>query len=454
MPSYTREELDQHLAETRAALKRESDVDMRNRLRREIDATHEALKERIAREEYLLSFADDPSHHDGESSSRRTVEAPRSEHRLRGAALTANERAERLPDAAREHMARTLDADADPEARLARFVVETANEHYFGAIAKWMRDPVSGGHEWTPEERDAVRRVRTLERAMSLTGANGGYLLPYELDPSVLISSASSVNPLREIARVETTAYNTKKFVTSVGVSAHFYSEAGEVSDDAPTLSQPSIDCRKAMAFVPVSFELFEDSDVTQQVGALFADAKAQLEATAFTTGDGVAPNPKGIITALVAAGGSTVIATGSNVLAQADLYASQAALPPRWRPNAKWMMPLPILNGFRQLPLATGLNYSIINDATKPPTALGWPIYENSAMDSTLTGSAADYLVLSGDFKQFAILDRVGATIETVPVLFGANQRPTGQRGFLLHWRVGSDVLIADAFRLSNYST
>ena len=49
MPSYTREELDQHLAETRAALKRESDVDMRNRLRREIDATHEARLDATAR---------------------------------------------------------------------------------------------------------------------------------------------------------------------------------------------------------------------------------------------------------------------------------------------------------------------------------------------------------------------------------------------------------------------
>jgi len=30
----------------------------------------------------------------------------------------------------------------------------------------------------------------------------------------------------------------------------------------------------------------------------------------------------------------------------------------------------------------------------------------------------------------------------------------PTGQRGFVMHWRVGADVLIADAFRLSNFST
>jgi HK97 family phage major capsid protein len=74
--------------------------------------------------------------------------------------------------------------------------------------------------------------------------------------------------------------------------------------------------------------------------------------------------------------------------------------------------------------------------------------------MDGTLTGAAADYAVLSGDFNQFAIVDRIGASIELVPQLFGASGRPTGSRGFYMHWRVGSDVLVPDAFRLSNFST
>ncbi len=115
---------------------------------------------------------------------------------------------------------------------------------------------------------------------------------------------------------------------------------------------------------------------------------------------------------------------------------------------------PVDPFNGFRQLPQATGLNYSIINDNTDPSQALGWDVYENSNMDGTLTGAAADYAVLSGDFRQYAIVDRVGTSIEMIPHLFGASQRPTAQRGFYMHWRVGADVLVPDAFRLSNYST
>jgi HK97 family phage major capsid protein len=208
-------------------------------------------------------------------------------------------------------------------------------------------------------------------------------------------------------------------------VTAHWDPEETESTDDSPTLLQPAIVCKKGAADVIVSYELFEDSDIAQQVGLVLADAKAVREAAAFTITE--SNGPTGIITALVAAGGSTVIATGTNVLAQGDLYANQAALPARWQPNAKWMMALPTLNGYRQLPQATGLNYSIVNDSTTPPTILGWPAYVNSNMDSTLTGAAADYLVLSGDFSQFAIVDRIGTTIEVLPG-YGANRRPTGR--------------------------
>ena len=390
--------------------------------------------------------------------------------KVRDQALAANERADFLPEKSREHMEATIRADDDPENRLARFVVETSDRDYFRAFAAWMRDPVSGGHEWTEPERAAVRRVKLLERAMALgAGGTGGFLVPYELDPSVVIAGVEAMcedafdlhgvsattnfhSPLREIARVDTTAQNEKRYVTSLGVTSTWTDEAAQQTDDSPALLQPTIAVKKGAAFVPVSLELFEDSGIAQEIAKLFADAKAVQEALGFTiTQTG---GPAGIITALVAAGGGTIIATGTNVLAQGDLYANQAALPARWRPNAKWMMNLSILNGYRQLPQATGLNYSIVDDSGPLPRALGWPIYENSSMDGTLTGAAADYLVLSGDFQQFAIVDRVGTTIEVIPHLFGANQRPTGQRGFYMHFRTGSNVLVADAFRLSNFST
>ena len=318
-----------------------------------------------------------------------------------------------------------------------------------------MRDPVSGGHEWTPEQRDAVQRVRYVERAMSLTGAAGGFLVPYELDPNILISSAPAMSircgpsPRRD-DRATTRSGSSR----SLGVTSHWYAEAAEVTDDSPTLFQPASPARRRWRSCPSASNSSRTRTSPSRSRHVFADSKAAEEARVFTVGVTASNEPNGIITALVAAGGGTIIATGTNVLAQGDLYANQAALPPRWRANARWMMNLSILNGYRQLPQATGLNYSIVNDTGPTPKALGWEIRENSNMDGTLTGAAADYLVLSGDFRQYAIVDRVGTTIEVVPQLLGANRRPSGQRGFLMHWRVGADVLIADAFRLSNFST
>lgn len=94
-----------------------------------------------------------------------------------------------------------------------------------------------------------------------------------------------------------------------------------------------------------------------------------------------------------------------------------------------------------------------MVSDATTPPTVLGWPIYENGSMDGTLTDSAADSTVASGDFSQYCIVDRVGTSIEVVQNVFGTNHRPTGQRGFSMHFGVGADCLIPDAFRLTNHS-
>jgi HK97 family phage major capsid protein len=55
---------------------------------------------------------------------------------------------------------------------------------------------------------------------------------------------------------------------------------------------------------------------------------------------------------------------------------------------------------------------------------------------------------MIYGDFSRYLIVDRVGLTVETIPHLFGASQRPTGQRGLYAYWRNGAKVLDANAFR------
>jgi HK97 family phage major capsid protein len=257
---------------------------------------------------------------------------------------------------------------------------------------------------------------------------------------------------MRSVSRVTQTAYNVKKFVTSVGSTASWDAEFAQVSDDSPTLLQPSITCFKGAAYIQHSYELLEDSDIAQQVGAILADSKMQLESTAFTTGAAGA-GPTGVITAIAAVAGSVLLTAGAAVT-NAVPPDNQEALPPRWRPRAKFMANLTIINDLRQLIKATGMTESLVDDSTTPPKIFSWPIIENSAMDGTIAaGTTNDFVFLSGDFNQYAIVDRIGTTIIPFPYIVGANQRPTGEYGWYLHWRTGADVLVPDAFRLTNFN-
>lgn len=157
---------------------------------------------------------------------------------------------------------------------------------------------------------------------------------------------------------------------------------------------------------------------------------------------------PTGLITAL-AGTGSVVATTTADTLTPADVYKLQNALPPRFQGNAQWAANLSILNTLRQFQTTNGsLTFPALQD--NPPVLLSRPVSEVSNMDSTLGGGAGnDSVVVYGDFDQFVIVDRWPATLEVITNLFGANRRPSGQRGFLLHARVGSDVLVDNAFRV-----
>jgi HK97 family phage major capsid protein len=81
----------------------------------------------------------------------------------------------------------------------------------------------------------------------------------------------------------------------------------------------------------------------------------------------------------------------------------------------------------------------------------LGKPVYESSDMDSTY-GSGENYVAVVGDFSNYVIFDRVGMSVELIPHLFATqNNRPSGQRGFFAHWRVGADSSNDAAFAVLN---
>jgi HK97 family phage major capsid protein len=273
----------------------------------------------------------------------------------------------------------------------------------------------------------------------------------------VIPTGTGTVNPLRQMSRVETITGTTWLGVTSTGITASFDAQAAEVSDDAPTLGQPSITPAKAQAFVPFSIEIEQDwSGLSGELTKMLAVAKDDLEATQFVTGTG-SDAPYGVMT-----GATTTLGTASaGAFAIADVYATEAALGARFRKNAAWLSNKYFYNLVRQFDTAGGaglwmrLPQGTTNslgetDTTVGAELIGYPAYESTAINTGNVLTSGTNIAVFGDFaNQFVIVDRLGMTVELVPHLFatGAN-RPDGQRGLYAYWRTSSKVITAGAFR------
>ena len=264
---------------------------------------------------------------------------------------------------------------------------------------------------------------------------------------SVLITSAGSINPLRAISRTVQTVSDAWQGITSAGVTAEWLAEAAEAADASPTLAQPSIPVYKQSAFVPFSYEIGMDAlNFTEEIGRLLTDGLNQLSATAFTTGSGTG-QPTGSVTALAGSPSQVNTATGDTLVA-ADVYNLQNQLPPRFQANAQFCANLSILNTLWQMETTAGaLKFPSLQD--NPPRLLGRSANELSNMDGTIDAGQANHLIVYGDFSNFIVVDRFPSMLELIPKLFGANRRPTGQRGTFLWARVGSDSVVENAFRM-----
>jgi HK97 family phage major capsid protein len=371
-----------------------------------------------------------------------------SEYRAR--ALSAIEKMPGANDRIRKAATDLVERWDTEDGKLSKLVLALSEPTYMRAWAKLAKAPLAPDLDDT--ERKSVARVNQFARAMSLTDAAGGYLVPFQLDPTVIITANGSVNQIRRVARQVIATGDIWHGVSSGAVSWSYDAENAEVSDDTTTFAQPTIPIYKAQGFVPISIEAFQDeANVTQEVGRLLAFGKDVLEANAFAVGSG-SGMPTGIVTAL-AGTSSEVAATTTDTFALADVYKLHGALPARYRamPSTAWMANNLIYNLIRQFDTAGGAGlWAYVGDG-RPETLLGKLVLESEDMDGTVTAAANNYLGIIGDFDNYVIADRIGMTVEFVPHLFGSNQRPTNSRGWLAYVRHGADSVNDGAFRMLN---
>lgn len=359
---------------------------------------------------------------------------------LRSRAFDCIEQMPNTDDKIREAAAKFVERGDN---KVVDMVLASTSPTYADAFAKIIRSEGQMAALTSQEQQ-------TIARAMSLTDSAGGYLVPFQLDPAVVLTANGSVNQVRQIARVVTATGDTWNGVSSAGVTASWDAEAAQVSDDSPTLAQPAIPVHKGQAYVQVSHEVAADAPtLASEIATMIAFEKDRLESVAFVTGSG-SGEPTGIITALT--GGSSVKASAAtDTLALGDVYALDADLPARFAANGSWLAHRAIYNKIRQFDTAGGnALWGQFADGRRTEL-LGRPNYVAEAMDGSITGSADNLVLLFGDFQNFVIADRLGATMRFIPDTFGANGRPTGQSGWLAYWRVGSDSVNDAAFRLLN---
>ncbi|KXK63363.1 hypothetical protein AWW66_03350 [Micromonospora rosaria] len=364
--------------------------------------------------------------------------------RLHGNAMRIVERST-FPGQSRERCqaraAELLDTVDDMRGTLARRIITTGNPVYERAFGKAVISRSTNG--LSHEE----------QRALSLgSDPDGGYAVPYQLDPTVILTDDGSINPLRQISRVERIVGKEWQGLTSEGVVATRTPEVAEATDDSPEFEQPTVRPSAVHVFVPFSMDLDQDwPRLRSELARMFGEAKDNEEAVSFISGNGSlisggGHNPEGIVAGLPA---GSVVDDGAGFTSQTlyDMETGDDGLGARWRARARWLANRAIYNLVRQFADSDGPDLWVRLGAGLPPELIGYPAHEASQMSATPAGR---YLVF-GDFQQYLIVDRVGMTVELVPHVFGASRRmPTGQRGIYARWRNTTKILVPSAFRVA----
>lgn len=334
---------------------------------------------------------------------------------------------------------------------IARRTLLTENEAYRSAFQKYCR--LGSSAAFNPQEQAAISAFQDYEISRALsenTTTAGGFGIPVMIDPSIIITSGAADVPLLRYCRVETVTNNLWQGVSSAGMSWSYSTEGTEVSDNSPTLAQPSVRVHMAKGWLPYSIEVSMDyTDFTMEFGRLIDSGFNDLLATKSMTGSGT-NEPFGAFVALSNAT-SVITPTTDGSFGGVDVFKVWNALPERYRANAVWVMSVNVQSAIRQFAAsqaATSAYFTIdltggvfrINDrpviiTDYAPTGVGGSVPGTTGLQNVL--AVADWQ------QTYLWVNRAGMTVEQVPLVFGGSNRfPTGQRGLFAWARNGGNTV------------
>ena len=371
------------------------------------------------------------------------------------AALETRFGTEHLSDDQRDHVDELIRSETDncDGARISRRILLTEDPHYREAFRRLL---TSTHPLLCAEEIRAVRRFEEFDRqetrgmSEGVTTA-GGFGVPTFIDPTMILSGQEVENPYAQLADVQTITTNVWKGINTAGVSWSFDAEGAVVSDDSPTLGQPSATVFMARGFIPYTIEVGQDyPNLAEEMARILAGGYVDLEIAKLTAGNGTT-EPRGILTALSANTNVRVTVTTSGTFAAVDLYKVWKALPIRFRSRAAWLSSTGVQNSVRNFGATFGSNFTEDLRARALENLFGRPyLLTDYLPDSTTSTTSTQAVLAVGAFDNFVIARRAGMRMEPVQHIFDTTTgRPTGTRGAFGWARVGSTTKTDLAFRL-----
>jgi len=231
-------------------------------------------------------------------------------------------------------------------------------------------------------------------------------------------------NPIRELADVRQISTYTLRLVSANTPAANYGAELTEVADGSPTLVQPTVTTAKGMEFIPFSIEIGEDwQGLQQELLKLLNRWAGRARRDHVPDWDGVEPAARSLQRCRWVADDAAhsdrdqldhrdrrPVCGPTGDQFHAVLGKTDGSPPPdrldvfyRYVAQASTTDPLPFTQG-------------------RGGPFLGTPKVEWSTMSAatTVTGSK---VAIVGDWSGFVIADRVGASVELIPHLFGSRQ-------------------------------
>ena len=314
---------------------------------------------------------------------------------------------------------------------------------------------------------ETQKRVAPAEIHALLSNDNtlGGFLVPDDFQSEVIRAEAGFA-AIRPLCRVQATSRDTLVWPTVVphtsdsrytsGFAGSWANQQANVTTSPPTQQQQPTFAEERIAVhrwqpaaVSISPELMEDSvtNVEQLLAQLIAEVKSIDEDDEFLNGTGVS-RPEGILQA----GCTTVNTKSATALTYVGLIDLYVNLPIQYRRNASLMMSSMTWGELLKLSTGTGGIY-VFPPNTSPMQFQGRPIVFHEGMTSPAVSggsgspvfTAADKIMLFGDFKRYIIAERSALRIQRLGEVYAPNV------GFLPMSRIGGQLTLTAAFRVAN---